>query len=226
MVPGSHSRRRTEHLWTYTTAKTNIGNFPKDWFKNTTSKLQLSKQESQFLRHITNKSGISPDYNRIRTLKEQPPPSNMSEIRSFLDSVSYCSCFVQNLRMLCSPLLDLLNKGTTRSWTERHQNTFEEIRERIQFSTVLGYFHPKQRIVLACDSSIRGLCAVFQHHIHDTLKLITVISRTLESEQRNFSNIDRESTDILFGLQKFYKYLLVNNFIIQSSLKPLERILN
>lgn len=200
--------------------------FRKVGLKTQTSKIQLFKEEIKFLGHVINKTGISPDIERIRALREQPPPNNVSELRSFLGSVNYYSRFVKNLQILCTPLHELLTKNSSWEWTERHQNAFEKIRESISSPAILVHFDPKQPIILACDSSIRGLGAVIQHRIDGELKLIAAASRTLTPAERNYSNIDREALAIMFGLQKFYKYLIGHHFIIQSDHKPLERILN
>ena len=200
--------------------------FRKVGLKTQMSKLQLFKPEIKFLGHRISENGISADHERIQALKEQPPPTNVSELRSFLGSVNYYSRFVKNLQMMCSPLHQLLTKNTPWQWTKHHQQSFEKIRNCISSPTILAHFDPKLPIVLACDSSIRGLGAVLQHRIDGELKLVAAASRTLTSTERNYSSIDREALAIMFGLQKFYKYLIGNHFIIQSDHKPLERILN
>jgi len=193
--------------------------------KTQISKLQLFKEEIKFLGHIINKEGVKPDEDRIKALKEQPPPTNVSELRSFLGSINYYSRFIKNLQILCSPLHELLTKNRQWKWSKQHQQAFERVREQISSETILVHFDAKKPIILACDASTRGLGAVLQHRINGELKLIAAASRTLNPAEKNYSSIDREALAIMFGLQKFYKYLIGNHFIIQSDHKPLERIL-
>ena len=53
---------------------------------------------------------------------------------------------------------------------------------------------------------------------------IQFASRTLNSAEQNYSNIERESLSVIFGLEKFHNYLLGSKFIICNDQKPLNRL--
>ena len=50
------------------------------------------------------------------------------------------------------------------------------------------------------------------------------VSRSLNHAESNYSNIEREALSVVFGVEKFRKFLLGKNFIIRNDQKPLRRL--
>ena len=75
-------------------------------------------------------------------------------------------------------------------------------------SHVLVYYDPSQSVILESDASQYGIGAVTLHRfpIGDE-RPIAYASRSLNSSQRNYSQIEREGLAIIFGVTKYYMYL-------------------
>ena len=54
-----------------------------------------------------------------------PPPTNISELRSFLGMKNYLSRFIPNYSMRIYPFLELTNKNIPWLWTHKHQTIFD-----------------------------------------------------------------------------------------------------
>lgn len=67
------------------------------------------------------KDGISPTEDRCQALKDAKPPSNASELHSFLGLAQYSSRFLKNLAIITEPLWKLTKKTEKWRWTELEQ---------------------------------------------------------------------------------------------------------
>ena len=56
-------------------------------------------------------------------------PRNVIEVRSFLGLAGYYKRFVKGFSVLASPLSKLLRKGVNFEWTDKCQNSFEQLKE-------------------------------------------------------------------------------------------------
>ena len=85
---------------------------------------------------------------------------------------------------------------------------------------VLGFYDPKEELVLNVDASSYALGAV----ITQKGKPIAYASRALNSTQQRYSVIEKETLAVVFGTQKFHSFVYGRNFIVESDHKPLENI--
>jgi len=113
-------------------------------------KLEIKKcnffhKETVYLGHKIAADGISPDPDKIHTVKDYQTPQTLKQLRSYLGFTSYLRRFVQNYSQKARPLHGLVTqlgqgkpKSTKRGqiqigdkWTAEHQEAFDPAQERI-----------------------------------------------------------------------------------------------
>ena len=77
----------------------------------------LTKEISNLGLKITDKGLFKTD-EKIKVIKESKGPTNVSEVRNFLGSVTFYSKFVPNLATMAAPIYQLAHKNVPFDWNE------------------------------------------------------------------------------------------------------------
>ena len=137
----------------------------------------------------------------------------MAELRSNLGLLDYYGNFIPILSTLLQPLHELLWKGVKRGWTEECEKAFVRTKSELVADKVLVPYDETRKLILACDASPYGVGAMTSHVMEDgEERPIAFASRTLTKNERNYSQIEKEALGIVFGVQKFHKYLQGRTF--------------
>ena len=179
--------------------------------KITISKKKLTIGENiDFAGFSISQEGITPDKEKVKSLTEFPPPTNITELRSFLGLANQLGGFIENLAAETEPLRHLLKKGVAYIWNADHQKTFEEVREKLSSPLLVHYFDPKLRTMLLSDASnLHGIgFALVQYDSEDKMKLVQCGSRTLSPTEGRYAPIELESLGITSAIERCRHFLL------------------
>ena len=94
-------------------------------------------KEVSFLGHIMSAEGIRVDPTKVEAVVNWKPPRNVTEVRSFLGLIGYYRRFVRGFSVITSPLTKLLRKGIKFEWTDKCQNSFEQLKGMLVEAPVL-----------------------------------------------------------------------------------------
>ncbi|GMI80003.1 hypothetical protein HRI_001669600 [Hibiscus trionum] len=82
----------------------------------------------KLLGFIVSKRGIEVDPDKIKAIKELPPPRTQKEVCGFLGRLNYISRFISQLTDKCDPIFRLLRKHNTSEWDLACQEAFDKIK--------------------------------------------------------------------------------------------------
>ena len=102
------------------------------------SKCQFWLDKVAFLGHVISAEGISVDPQKIEAIVNWKPPTNVSEVRSFLGLAGYYRKFVEGFSKIAILLTNLLKKDRKFEWSDTCQHSFEELRQRLTTAPVLA----------------------------------------------------------------------------------------
>ncbi|CAM1298625.1 Uncharacterised protein at_DN2364 [Pycnogonum litorale] len=190
-------------------------------FQLNLGKCSFMQSSITYLGHVIDSMGLHPSKDRISAITNAPTPRNMKELQSFLGLLNYYSKFLPNTATTLSPLYKLLQKNVRWKWDKEQNNAFTLAKSLLNSSNLLVHYDPNEDI-LACDASSYGISAILSHKYSDgTEKPISYASRTLSKAERNYSQLDKESLAIIFGVTKFDQYLRGRRFTIITDHRPL-----
>ena len=76
-----------------------------------TKKYVFRVTSGKLLGHIVSQKGIEIDADKVKAIREMPPPKNEKEIRGFIGRLQYISRFIAKLTTICEPIFKLLRKN-------------------------------------------------------------------------------------------------------------------
>ena len=181
--------------------------------------------EVEYVGFIIDKNGVRLTPSKIEAICKIPEPTNIKELQSFIGGINYYARFIPNMSSIAKPLYRLIEKDTKWSWNGEEQEAFDTLKSRLCKSPVLCLYQPELPLVLACDASCYGLGAVVSHIFPDgSEKPIAFASRTLNSHEVKYSQVDKEGAAVMFGIKKFNQYVLGRKFTIVTDNKAIQRI--
>ena len=117
----------------------------------------------RFLGHVISKEGVLVDLIKVKAFLQWEPQKIMTEIRSFLGLAGYYRRFIEGFSKIAMPLTQLTKKGQAFMWTEKCEDSFQELKKRLTTSPVLALPNSTRHFVIFCDASKMGLgCVLMQ----------------------------------------------------------------
>jgi hypothetical protein len=110
-----------------------------------------------FLGHVISAGGVLVDPDKVRDVLNWMPPTNVSEIQSFLGLVGYYRRFIKDFSKIAKPMMKLVEKNKAFEWIEECQTSFEELKKRLTSAPVLILSDLTKKFDIYCDASHRGL---------------------------------------------------------------------
>ncbi|MCO5553915.1 hypothetical protein L7F22_007441 [Adiantum nelumboides] len=129
-------------------------------------KSEFFLQEIQYLGHIISKSGIHMDPSKLEVIKEWPNPRNLHELRSFIGMCAYYRRFIEKFSLIAGPLHDLTKKNVKYVWTERKQEAFDKLKQKLTSQPVLVLPDLSKPFEVQCDACGDCLGAVLLQEGH------------------------------------------------------------
>jgi hypothetical protein len=127
------------------------------------SKCEFWLTEVAFLEHVISVGGISVDPRKVKDILNWMPPTNASEIQSFLGLAGYYRRLIKDFSKIAKLITRLLEKNKDFDWTEECQVSFEELKKRLTSAPVLILPDITKKFDIYCDASRQGLgCVLMQ----------------------------------------------------------------
>jgi hypothetical protein len=184
------------------------------------NKCEFRKREVQYVGHLLTSEGVKPDPEKVRAVENMKAPTDKKSLMTFLGFIQYLSKFLPNLSSKSDKLRVLLKKDIVFYWDHEQESCFNELKKMVTNAPVLKYYDPDVPITLSVDSSSKGLGAA----ITQQGKPVAYASQALTETQQRYSQIEKETLAIVFGVKKFRQYLYGQKFIVESDHKPLQTI--
>ena len=117
----------------------------------------------EYLGHIISEEGLRPSVSKVKSIKEAPKPSSVSELKSFLGLINYYGKFLPNSTTTLASLYKLLRNSESWQWHKEQQVAFEKIKEMLTAPNLLAHFDKSKPLMLSCDTSPYSVEVVLSH---------------------------------------------------------------
>jgi hypothetical protein len=95
-------------------------------------KCEFYKKEITFFGLRFTPDGVSPTFDRVKALKDCKAPTDAKALHSFLCTVLWSARFMKDVCTVAEPLWRLCKSGVPWQWTEREQQAFEQLKDKVE----------------------------------------------------------------------------------------------
>jgi hypothetical protein len=159
-------------------------------------------------------------HQRLLPSWKQKAPTNPTEVRAFLGLAGYYRKFVKGFSSIAHPLTQLLKKDKKFEWTEKCEQSFQELKKRLVSAPILTMPDITKSFDVYCDASKLGLGSVLMQDG----KVIAYLSPQLRPHELNYPTHDLELAVVVYALKTWRHYLMGNRCEIYIDHKSLKYI--
>src|SRR6266566_7183529 len=181
-------------------------------------KCQFHQSEVDYLSVIVGKGHVKMDPIKVQGIMDWPTPTNLRELRSFLEFGNYYKDFIQGYSQITRPLHDFTKKNVQWQWNYPQNNAFQLLKELFTSYPVLHNPDPVKRYVLDTNASQYAVGATISQNYPDGNHPIAFFSQSLSNAKCNYDTYDQELLAIIYALKAF-RYLLIGaqqKFLIRT----------
>ena len=183
-------------------------------------KSEIARDSITFLGHQVTSQGLAADPGKVQAILEMPRPSSKEDVRVLQGTVGYLSRFLPHLSDAMEPLRQLTHEGVNFKWGDEQERALQAVKSLVTQSPILGYYNPKEELVLQADASNKGLGAA----LLQKGRPIAYKSRALTQAETRYASIEKEMLAVTWGLEKFHQYTYGRHVTVYSDHRPLEAI--
>ena len=199
-------------------------------------KCHLGTQTVDYIGFRLTPKGILPGIDKLKCVREAPPPSSITQIKQFLGLANFFHTHVRNFSLIASPLTKLTRKDL--AWKggplpEDATKAFNELKLALISEPCIAFPRSDRKFTLIVDSAIGlattagGIEAILCQtdelgHLHP----ISYASRSLNKHESNYSAFLIELTGCVFFILYFSNYFKGRLFDLLTDHRTLVEKLN
>ncbi|KAL4032966.1 hypothetical protein IC575_006049 [Cucumis melo] len=172
------------------------------------------------LQTLLSAKGVSVDIQKVEAVVNWERPISATEVRSFLGLAGYYRRFIEDFSRLALPLTALTRKNVKFEWSDKCEQSFQELKKRLVTAPILALPVTGKDYVIYCDASRLGLGCVLMHDEN----VIAYASRQLKEHECNYPTYDLELAAVVLALKIWRHYLFGEKCHIFTDHKSLKYI--
>lgn len=186
-------------------------------------------QQTEFLGFSLKNGSISPTSSKTEAIQNFQIPSTIKDLRSFLGMGNHLQSFIPNLANKSELLRKILRKKEGNVFWEKEQNEAFKILK----NETGDHLSPRRIFDVSKETLIYTdvLLELFLYNGQVKLlmgyrkkKMIACASKTLTDVERRYSQTQREALAAVWGIDRFFFYLMGRKFILKTDANALRFI--
>ena len=189
-------------------------------------KMKLFQTKVRFLGHDIYRGTIKPIARTIEFAEKFPDEiKDKNQLQRFLGCLNYVSDFFPNLRQICKPLYDRLQKNPC-SWTDEHTRVVRLLKTKVKTLPCLGLSNPQAFMIVETDASDLGYGGILKQKFDNSNEqIVRFHSGIWLGPQKNYSTIKKEILSIVLCISKFQDDLYNKGFLLRIDCKSAKEVL-
>ena len=190
-------------------------------------KCDFAKRELLYLGHILSREGVRTNPGLISSVRDCVPPTNRSEVRSFLGLTNYYRRFVRKYASIVHPIQRLTREDVHWDWHSDCARAFEVIKGKLCAAPILAYPDFRKSFKLEIDASGWGLGAVLSQKGDDRFDhVIGYWSRSVPRRKAPYTSTEKECMALHHAIKHYRPYLWGKHFEVVTDHNALKWLMN
>ncbi|KAG8500944.1 hypothetical protein CXB51_002957 [Gossypium anomalum] len=188
------------------------------------AKCTFRARSGKLLGFVVSEKGIGVDSDKVRAIRELPPPRTQKEVRGFLGRLNYIAQFISQFTEKCDPIFHLLRKHNQGTWDEECQNAFEKVKQYLLNAPVLSPPSADKPLILYLSVFSNSMGCVLGQHDESGKKekAIYYLSKKLTDCEMRYSPIEKLCCALIWTTRRLRQYMLYHTTWLISKLDPLK----
>ncbi|GFV69626.1 retrovirus-related Pol polyprotein from transposon opus [Trichonephila clavipes] len=183
-------------------------------------KCQFSCSRVKYLGLWITLQGIEVDHEKTSVILGIPPPKNVKQLQSFLQTCSWYRKFIANFSEIARPLSNLTKKKAFWKWSEEEEKAFQILRQCLVSPPILKQANFSKPFLIRTDASNYALGAVLLQGEDKEEHPVEFASRLLNPAERNYSTTE-QALAVVWAVNKFRGYIDGASITVASDHQPL-----
>nr|GEX13416.1 reverse transcriptase domain-containing protein [Tanacetum cinerariifolium] len=166
--------------------------------------------------HKISKEGIEVDKAKVDVITKLHHPTTVKGIRSFLGHAGFYRRFIKDFSKIARPMTRLLKKDTPFYFSKECVEAFQTLKRKLTKAPILIALDWDMPFELMCDASDFAIGAVLGQRQDKYLWPIHYASKTMTEAKSNYTTTEKEMLAVVYALEKFWSYLIMNKSIVYS----------
>jgi hypothetical protein len=160
------------------------------------------------------------DLKKVADILNWKVPTDARGIKSFIGMAGYYRRFIEGFSKIVKPMTALLANKIEFKWTQKCQEAFESLKEKLTTSPVLVLPDVHKPFLVYCDAYYTGLgCVLLQEG-----RVVAYSSRQLKVHEKNYPIHDLELAAVVHALKTWRHYLYRQKCDVYTDHKSLKYI--
>ena len=190
------------------------------------NKCVFGARTGKLLGFIVSQKGIEIDPDKIKAIRDMPPPKTEKQVRSFLGRLNYIARFIRNLTATCEPIFKLLRKNQPTEWNEECQMAFDRIKEYLQNPPILTPPTPGRPLFLYLTILPDSMGAILGQCDESGKKerAVYYLSKKFNDCEIRYSLIERTCCGLAWIARRLRHYMIYYETHLISRMDPIKYI--
>uniref|UniRef100_A0A669BG86 Gypsy retrotransposon integrase-like protein 1 n=1 Tax=Oreochromis niloticus TaxID=8128 RepID=A0A669BG86_ORENI len=171
-------------------------------------KCQFCLDEFTFLGYRITSSGVKPDPDKVKAVKEFDTPTSVKHIRQFLGLTGYYRRFIQNYARHAEPLHAITRKDNAFHWDDSCQRAMDTLKDHVTSAPILSFPDFDRPFSIHADACDIGLgAALMQKDDKGREYVVAFASRSLHKAELPYCTSEKECLAVIWALEHFRSYV-------------------
>jgi hypothetical protein len=195
-------------------------------YKCRMSKCKFGRKEVELLGFIVGNGKIRPSPKKTEVVRNWKVPENVHDLMVFLGFTNFYRRFVYHYSQIAAPLTDLLKKKNKWIWTDKEQDAFDTLKDKLTNAPALLLPNWDLPFYVVCDASDFALGATLMQDQGNGLQPVAYEGRKMTESEVNYVTTDKENLALVHALRTWRCYLEGRKCTIETDHEALKALLN